>query len=129
MATLRSSLSAQTKTSPLFFWKLALRKKLSSHLFTPFSDGQAMLASRSYYIERLTKTTYGPVILDGSKAGQLEKAFKEHLKLADKNSIFNVMGHPKSLSPYSLIKLEDFIRKHNELTSITYQDLKHLKNA
>ena len=118
-----------TKTSPLFFWKLALRKKISSHLFTPFGDGQAMLASRSYYIERLTKTTYGPVMLDGSKAGQLEKAFKEHLKLADKNSIFNVMGHPKSLSPYSLIKLENFIRKHKELTSITYQDLKHLKNA
>ncbi|MFT6985257.1 MAG: hypothetical protein ACJAT7_001065 [Psychromonas sp.] len=119
-----------TKTSPLFFWKLALRKKFSSHLFTPFGDGHAMLANRSYYIERLTKTTYGPVMIDGSKAGQLEKAFKEHLKLADKNSIFNVMGHPKSLSPYSLIKLERFIKEHhNELTSITYQDLKHLKNS
>lgn len=118
-----------TKTSPLFFWKLALRKKFSSHLFTTFGDGQSMIANRSYYIERLTKTTYGPVMIDGSKAGQLEKAFKEHLKLTAENSIFNVMGHPKSLAPYSLIKLENFIKAHHqELTSITYQDLKHLKN-
>jgi len=118
-----------TKTSPLFFWKLALRKKLSSNLFTAFGDGQAMVANRSYYIERLTKTTYGPVMIDGSKAGQLEHAFKEHLKLADEESIFNVMGHPKSLSPYSLIKLEQFLQQHRDVTSITYQDLKHLKNA
>ncbi|MCG6200931.1 hypothetical protein [Psychromonas antarctica] len=118
-----------TKTSPWFFWKLALRKKFATKLFTPFSDGQAMVASRSYYIERLTKTTYGPVMIDGSKAGQLESAFKEHLKLAGEGRIFNVMGHPKSLSPYSLIKLESFIKAHKELKCITYQDLKHLKNA
>ena len=117
-----------TKTSPLFFWKLALRKKFSGQIFNPFGDGQAMVANKSYYIERLTKTTYGPVMIDGSKAGQLEKAFKEHVKLANENSIFNVMGHPKSLAPYSLLKLEEFIKNHKELISITYQDLKHLKN-
>lgn len=116
------------KTSPLFFWKLVLRKILSNNLFTSFGDGQAMIANRSYYIQRLTKTTYGPVMIDGSKAGQLECAFKEHLKLADKNSIFNVMGHPKSLSPYSLIKLEQFLQQHRDIISITYQDLKHLRN-
>ncbi|MGC3833447.1 hypothetical protein ACPSKX_03750 [Moritella viscosa] len=88
-----------TKTSPLFFWKLALRKKLPSRLF----------------------------MIDGSKAGQLEKAFQEHLEQADQDSIFNIMGHPKSLSPYSLIKLEQFLQLHSELDSITYQDLKHLK--
>lgn len=118
-----------TKTSPLFFWKLALRKKFSSHLFSSFGDGRAMIASSSYYIERLTKTTYGPVMIDGSKAGQLEKAFQEHLEQANQDSIFNIMGHPKSLSPYSLIKLEQFLQLHHELDSITYQDLKHLKNT
>ncbi len=117
-----------TKTSPLFFWKLALRKKLSRGIFDSFGDGQAMIANRSYYIERLTKTTYGPVMVDGSKAGQLEKAYQDHLKSADHDNIFNVMGHPKSLCPYSLVKLKHFIEKHhNEMRSITYQDLKHLK--
>ena len=118
-----------TKTSPLFFWQLGLRKKFSGKLFTPFSDGQSMVANRSYYIERLTKTTYGPVMIDGLKAGQLEKALKEHLQQSDSDTVFNVMGHPKSQSPYSLIKLESFIKAHQELTSITFQDLKYLKNA
>ena len=118
-----------TKTSPLFFWKLALRKKFASHLFAPFSDGQSMRASRSYYIERLTKTTYGPVMIDGLKAGQLEKAYQEHLKQADEKAVFNAMGHPKTLSPYSLIKLEKFIKAHPELMSITYQDLKYSKST
>ena len=118
-----------TKTSPLFFWKLALRKKISGQQFNTFGDGQAMVANKSYYIERLTKTTYGPVMIDGSKAGQLDKAFKEHLKSDDSEGIFNVMGHPKSLAPYSLKKLDEFIQKHKNLSSITYQDLKHLKNG
>lgn len=117
-----------TKTSPLFFWKLAFHKKFSKNRFVPFGDGQAMIASPSYYIERLTRTTYGPVMIDGAKAGQLNKAFIEHLQLNDRNSIFNVMGHPKSLTPYSLIKLEQFLQQHKNISSITFQDLKHLKN-
>ena len=58
----------------------------------------------------------------------LTHAVALHLKLADKDSIFNVMGHPKSLSPSSLIKLEQFLQQHRDIISITYQDLKHLRN-
>lgn len=117
-----------TKTSPLFFWKLAFLKKFAKKSFVPFGDGKAMVASPSYYIERLSKTTYGPVMIDGAKAGQLEKAFKEHQQDAPEDAVFNVMGHPKSLTPYSLVKLEQFFQQHNEITSITYQDLKPIKN-
>lgn len=128
MAILLKYRLVRQKLPPLLFWKLALRKKFSRGVFNPFGDGQAMVANRSYYIERLTKTTYGPVMIDGSKAGQLEKAYKEHIVFKDQERIFNVMGHPKSLSNYSLAKLESFIKRHPEISSITYQDLQHLKN-
>jgi len=102
------------KTSPLFFWKLAFRKQFSNRKFSPFGDGQAIIHDKNYYIQRLTKTSSGPVMLDGSKAGQLENALKEHRKLTEQRSIFNVMGHPKSLTPYSLEKLDNFLEKHPE---------------
>ncbi|WP_022940389.1 hypothetical protein [Psychromonas hadalis] len=116
------------KTSPLFFWKLAFRKKFASQQFKPFGDGQAMIAHGNYYIERLTKTTHGPVMIDGAKAGQLQSAFKQHLKANNKHSVFNVMGHPKSLSLFSLKKLQQFLENNKNLNFITFQDLKELKN-
>lgn len=115
------------KTSPLFFWKLAFHKKLSGKTFQSIGDGQPMIHNRNYYLKRLTQTTFGPVMIDGAKAGQLPSALKAHCKLADKKSIFNVMGHPKSLSRYSLIQLDRFIKTNPNLQSVTYQDFKHLK--
>ncbi len=117
------------KTSPLFFWKLAFHKQFSSSKLSPFGDGQAIIHDKNYYIQRLSRTTCGPVSLDGSKAGQLDNALKEHLKKADQNSVFNVMGHPKSLSPYSLEKLDLFLKEHHELQSITYQNLRTLRGG
>ncbi|WP_028862293.1 hypothetical protein [Psychromonas aquimarina] len=117
------------KTSPLFFWKLAFHKQFSSSKFSAFGDGQAIIHDKSYYIQRLSRTTCGPVSLDGSKAGQLDKALKEHKNKADPHAVFNVMGHPKSLTPYSLEKLNTFLQEHHELSSITYQDLHHLRNT
>ena len=116
------------KTSPLFFWKLAFHKKFSSQKFTTFGDGQAMVANKQYYLQRLTQTTYGPVMLDGAKAGQLQNALKKHMKNQHSLSIFNIMGHPKSLTPYSLDKLEQFLKNDQSLQCKTFQDLLHLKD-
>lgn len=110
------------ETSPLFFWKLALLKLFSKKEFVSFGDGHAMVANKSYYLQRLTTTTYGPVMVDGIKAGQLQHAYIQ--QLSSEKHIFNVMGHPKSLSPYSLKQLELFLTKNPEIISITYQDIK-----
>ena len=115
------------KTSPLFFWKLAFHKKFSSQQFKSFGDGQAMVANKQYYIDRLTKSTYGPVMIDGAKAGQLQSALKVHLKENNNEGIFNIMGHPKSLAPYSLRKLDEFLQKNTFLQCKTFQDLAYLK--
>lgn len=114
------------QTSPLFFWKLAFHKKFSSKQFKPFGDGQAMVANNQYYFDRLTKSTYGPVMIDGAKAGQLQSALNRHIRVQKKNAIFNIMGHPKSLAPYSLIKLEQFLKNNTQLHCKTFQDLLHL---
>lgn len=116
------------KTSPLFFWKLAFHKKFSSKQFKPFGDGQAMVANNHYYFQRLTQSTYGPVMIDGAKAGQLQSAFNRHIKQDNDKGIFNIMGHPKSLAPYSLNKLDLFLSKNKQLHCKTFQDLVHLKN-
>jgi len=116
------------KTYPLFFWKLALLKLFSKSKFASFGDGNAMVASKSYYLQRLTKTTYGPVMIDGVKAGQLQHAYTQHKKQNKRNHIFNVMGHPKSLSPYSLQQLKAFLHKNPQLISVTYQDIKQENN-
>ncbi|WP_417696466.1 hypothetical protein [Psychromonas sp.] len=113
------------KTSPLFFWKLAFHKKVSSKKFKSFGNGQAMVANKQYYIERLTKTTYGPVMIDGAKAGQLEAALKSHHK-QNAGAIFNIMGHPKSLAPYSLTKLDQFLNNNPQLQCKTFQNFRHL---
>ena len=110
------------KTSPLFFWKLAYHKKFSKNLFKPFGDGEAIISNGSYYLDRLTKTTYGPVMIDGYKSTQLQQAYEQHINNAENNTIFNVMGHPKSLSQYSLKKLEEFLSKNKDIESVTYLD-------
>ncbi|RBW47823.1 hypothetical protein DS885_01300 [Psychromonas sp. B3M02] len=113
------------RTSPWFFWKLAFHKKLSSKQFKSFGNGQAMVANKQYYIDRLTKATFGPVMIDGAKAGQLESALRAHNK-QQPNAIFNIMGHPKSLAPYSLTKLDQFLNNHPQLQCKTFQNFRHL---
>lgn len=109
------------KTSPFFYWKLAATKLLNKGMFQHFGDGKAMLANKQYYRDRLVKGSFGPVMIDGVKASQLDQALNEHKKNNPKNAVFNVMGHPKSISEYSLKKLDAFLEKQNHLKSITYQ--------
>ena len=116
------------KTSPLFFWKLAFHKKFSSQQFKPFGDGQAMVANNQYYFERLTQSTYGPVMIDGAKAGQLQSALDKHVKEQKADAFFNIMGHPKSLAPYSLAKLDLFLKNNTQLHCKTFQDLMYLQH-
>lgn len=114
--------------SPLFYWKMALAKKIGGQTKKAFGDGYSMQANAGYYLSRLFKPSFSPVSLDGIKAGMLNGALKQHLKNHDKG-IFNIMGHPKSLSRYSLISMDKFFKKHTKIQSITFQDLIHLKSG
>ena len=114
--------------NPLFYWKMAVRKKLSKQQYVQFGDGGAMKANAGYYITRLLKTVPSPVAIDGIKAQVLEDAFavfQQNNKCG--GQIFNVMGHPKSLTPYSLERLDAFLKNHRDLEFVTFQDFVHLK--
>jgi len=98
--------------SPLFFWRLFLLGRKNPYMHKPLGDGQAMPAP-GYRKKLLTKYTNNPVSVDGYNAHLLERALS---KLSNRN--FNnmvVIGHPKALSRYSILKLEEFVKKHKDI--------------
>lgn len=116
------------KLYPDFFWKMAIAKKLMGNEHKPFGDGKTMIADSGYYLSRLTRPTSSVASIDGLKAGTLSRALKQNRNWGN-NEIFNAMGHPKSLTPYSIRKVDEFLAKHHhELEPVTFQDFIHLKN-
>ena len=116
------------KVSPLFYWKMAFLKKFARGKFKSFGDGSAMVANAAYYRTLLTQTSYSVTSIDGAKAGLLERAYRR-LDRSPSAPIFNVMGHPKALSPYSLERLDLFLQRHPELEAVTLQDFRDLQSA
>lgn len=116
------------KVSPLFYWKLAFLKKFARGASKPFGDGHAMVANSAYYRALLTRSSYSVTSIDGAKAGLLERSYRQLDKGAE-NPVFNVMGHPKALTPDSLRQLERFLRRHPELEPATLQDFSEQRPA
>lgn len=114
------------RVSPLLFWKMAVIKKLTKGQHQPYGDGEAMKANWQYYFKRLTSSTYSVVSIDGIKAGLLKRAWDRHLK-GRGSDIFNIMGHPKAVTSYSLVQLDRFLGSIKGVQACTFQDLKHLR--
>jgi len=72
----------------------------------------------------LVKPTNSVVSVDGYKSSFLERAFQAFQKNKD-NKNFVIIGHPKSMSEYSLKKLENFIIKNNSNNFKTIRDLEN----
>jgi hypothetical protein len=111
------------RVTPLFYWKLALQKKFARGSYVAYGDGQAMVYNRSHYRKLLTEPSYSVASIDGAKAGLLESAYRQLVQM-EGASIFNIMGHPKALTPDSLRQLDRFLRSHPEFESITLQDFR-----
>jgi len=112
------------RLSPLFFWGMALRKKLGGVRHKPFGDGGLMQADGRYYWHRLTQSTLNAVSMDGAKADMLEAAYRSHKGKGA--TILNVIGHPKSLTRYALTRLDEFLSRHNDLETATFSQLSGL---
>ena len=104
------------RNSPLFFWKLFLLGRQNPYLHKPLGDGRAMSApgQRKKMLTRYTDCT---VSIDGYNANLLQKALRS-LK-GKKFSHMVVIGHPKALSRYSIIKLEEFVEKNKSEHNFT----------
>jgi hypothetical protein len=112
------------KNSPLFFWTLFLLGRKNPYLHKPLGDGHAMPAP-GYRKKLLTRFTNNPVSLDGYNSHLLHKALKKLHRNNKKHMV--VIGHPKALSRYSIIKLEEFIIKNkaeNNFTTFSKEFLK-----
>lgn len=95
---------ASLKLSPLFYWKLAMAKKLGGGKHRQFGDGNAIPLGKSDLANKLLSPTYSVVSMDGYKASFLNTAYKQYLQQGMED--FVVIGHPKALTPYSISTLE-----------------------
>ena len=110
------------RLSPLFFWKLVYFKKFGGKKHKNFGDGSATGGSRVDKLRMLTQYTNSVVSMDGYKISFLEKAYKDFLKKRDKKN-FVAIAHPKSMTPYSLEKLETFILNNIHKNFTTYKEI------
>jgi len=113
---------ADYRLSPLFFWKLVYFKKFGGQKYKTFGDGSALGGSNLDKLRMLTQYTNSVVSMDGYKISFLEKAYDSFLEKKDSNN-FVVIAHPKSMSEYSLDKLETFIKKYIKKKFITYKEV------
>lgn len=103
------------RPGPWFYWRLAAVKKVWRDRYVAWGDGASMTANASYYLKRLMSFEHSPVSIDGLKAALLDAGLAAH-----REGVFNIMGHPKSLSPESVAHLASFIDRHPELQFQTF---------
>ncbi|KAF0189887.1 MAG: hypothetical protein FD168_185 [Desulfobulbaceae bacterium] len=116
------------RVTPLLFWRMVVSRKLLPQTdHQPFGDGSPMVWGNSYFLKRLTSSTISVASMDGFKAGLLTKAFSDEQATAPGKQLFHAMGHPKALTPYSLMQLNKFLAGLKAFTGVTFQDFKHLQ--
>ena len=109
--------------NPLFFLRMAWYRKVApSAQHRSFGSGMAIPHQMGYGVRRLLGTSISPVTIDGLKAGELHNAFRQQ-----RGGVFNVMGHPKALSRYSLRALDGFLTDHRTLRPCNFRDFRHLR--
>lgn len=103
-----------TPISPIFHWRLVANRFIGGAKHRLFGDGFGFPATTGNILKRLTRRVMGPCVIDGLKIGFLHKAFKNHLKRNEE--YFCVLGHPKLATPYSIAKLEEFLKATKDKT-------------
>ncbi len=99
------------KVSPFFYWQLAYYKKARNIKMQAYGDGVPIYGSKKSILKKLLFPCTSVVSIDGYKVSFLNKAFNQYKKnVLNKN--FVIIGHPKAFSPYSLEKLENFIKEN-----------------
>ena len=108
------------KVNPTFYWKMVFTKKFGGKKHKAIGDGKAVKGGKSSIIRMLTKPTMTVASIDGYKSSLLNKALNLYKTIYTEEDYFIVIGHPKATTPYSLKKLDEFIRKsvkQNEYTT------------
>lgn len=109
---------SSVRISPFFYWRLLLSKFTGSTVHKTYGDGSSMRWTKLQYLKMLTSYSYSVASIDGFKASLLSKAYKQG-RTRGTDIIFNLIGHPKALTPYSINRLAEFVSQH-EVESVTY---------
>ncbi|HET7729818.1 MAG TPA: hypothetical protein VFK48_07285 [Usitatibacter sp.] len=99
---------ASRELPPSFFWRLAAAKKLGGARHRTFGDGEAVAMERGDLARKLLRRSTSVVSLDGFKASFLAAAASDYRRSGMDD--FVAIGHPKALTPYSLERLDAFLR-------------------
>ncbi|MEM7277130.1 MAG: hypothetical protein AAF385_03305 [Pseudomonadota bacterium] len=113
---------------PDFFWRLAISRKLKLAQHQGFGDGAPIPSSGGYYLRKLTRSSVSVASVDGLKSNWLARTLRNETQVAERSRFFNAMGHPKAMTPGSMVQLDKFLQQHSsELEPCTFWDLKDLK--
>ncbi len=110
---------ASRKYSALFFWKLYVLGRLFPEEHKMWGDGN-FIAQPGGKKEMLTKGKMHHVSTDGYFASQLQASFNAYNKKKGENMV--IIGHPKSLTKFSLKELDRFTARNEE--NICFMTLK-----
>lgn len=99
------------RVSPIFFWRFVWIKLFGGAKHKAYGDGFAISKEGNDIFRLLTRFSNSVVSMDGFKASYLGQAFAAYKRQAGADDPFVIIGHPKAFTPYSLSKLEQFIKK------------------
>ena len=97
--------------SPFFYWRLYLLGKLFPSKHKMMGDG-SFISQGSRKWNSLTRYTWNHASIDGYFTEALNRILKHKIK--KKHTYFNLIGHPKGMTKYSLKKLDLFIEKNKK---------------
>ncbi len=99
---------ASMRVSPLFYWNFAAVKLFGDKsLHDNYGDGLSIKNSKADIFRMMSRYSNSVVSVDGYKSSLLVAQYKTALKNGD--NYFVVIGHPKALTPFSLINMREWL--------------------
>ncbi|WP_193165112.1 polysaccharide deacetylase family protein [Microbulbifer hainanensis] len=94
--------------SPAFYWRLALTRLFGDkQRHGTFGDGVPIKNSRAGLLRLMTRKSHAAVSIDGYKSSLLLQAYRQAVN--EQRQYFVAMGHPKSLSEFSLQNIRQWL--------------------
>ena len=110
------------RVSPFFFWRFAMTKLRKQAKHRPYGNGSSVKMSDDQIFRLLTRPSNSVVSIDGYKASIIQQAFKTYMRETRNEGNFVLIGHPKAFTPYSLKKVEQFVKNtHEDHSYVTFR--------
>lgn len=102
---------ASLKVSPLFYWRLAISQLIGGEIHKTYGDGVHTKVAKTSLLKLLMLPSSTVVSTDGYKASLLQKSLANMKHTYGDASPMVTIGHPKSVTPFSLNCIERFVEE------------------